>query len=76
MIDVDVIEEDFSEYKKINYVPSNNSIKTRRMVIDESGKAEHDKKFTTYIRKSRKTKFGQKGKMVEEYDILKQPQYD
>lgn len=58
MIDVDAIEEYFLEYKLSNFVPSSSSIRTRRMVREEAERAEHDKIFSNYTRKSRKTKLG------------------
>jgi len=70
LVDVDDVEEEFSEHIPNTFAPSSSSVKTRKMVREETEKAEKDKIFTTYESRSRKTKFGQKGKTLEEDDIL------
>jgi len=58
VVDVDDVEEEFSEYRPNTSAPSSSSVKTRKMVTEETEEAGKNKIFTTYKRRSRKTKFG------------------
>jgi len=74
--DVDATEENFSEFRQSNSIPSTSSVRTRRMVREEVERANQDKFFTDYTRKSRKRKLGQQRKVLEKDDVLQQTQYD